>query len=94
MKQVVENIVWIKDDGYASRYHALIGQYEYNEQMYYVFGVIYFGFPLDYGWDVRIGKRSDTDRGGSVIHAGDNTNDLEQAKRDAERIGKEWIESD
>jgi esterase/lipase superfamily enzyme len=90
----MSEVVWIKDGDI--RQHALIGEYqEKNGQTSYVFGVIYFGFPLDYGWDVRVGSIPDSDKAANfVVYAGDNTNDLEQAKRDAEHIGQEWIKGD
>ena len=87
-------IEWIKD-GSADAYTALIGEYEYDGQMQHVYGLIYFGFPLRYGWDVRVQKiQHPRNGGGGIIHQGTPTNDLEQAKRDAEAIGKQWIESD
>lgn len=89
----MSNIVWVQED--EIRCHAIIGQYEDNSGSNYVFGVIYFGFPLDYGWDVRVGKTANPDSGMNfVVYVGDNTDDLEQAKREAERIGKEWIKGD
>lgn len=83
----MSEIVW-EFEGTTAWQHALIGK----DGDDFVFGVIHPGFNTNHGWEVVISESADKPEGWMVA-CGD-TDDLEQAKRDCDYYGKEWIKGD
>lgn len=86
----MSDIVWESDGDF--NHCATIGQSEIDGHIEYVHGVIHSGYDTRYGWEVifnHIAAQYD----GPMCMCGD-TDDLEQAKRDCEFYGKEWLKGD
>jgi hypothetical protein len=89
----MNDIVWQTDDEIPAWRYAAIGQHECSDKTIdYVFGVIHSGYETKYGWEVVISNAPDKPEGW-MVGCGD-TDDLAQAMKDAEYIGKEWIKGD